>query len=215
MWNQVVIALLVFQGYYWAVDLIAHGSLEAPYPLLFNLVFSLWLSMEAFRVRLGHAGASKTFGVASRMFLIASFLSIALGVYDKASDGRLAGLLLPDSAFVPGVILAAIGIYLRHTAIKTLGRFFVTKVQITDSHELIKEGIYGVLRHPSYTGLILGFGGSLLMLGSGVALVCFVAFGLPAYIYRIWVEEKALISVFGQDYVNYKSETYAIFPYLY
>lgn len=215
MWNQVIIALLVFQGYYWAVDTIAHGSLETPNALLFNLVFSAWLGMEAFRVRLGHAGSSKTFGFASRMFLIASFLSIALGVYDKASEGGIAGLLLPESTFIPGFILAAIGIYLRHTAIKTLGRFFVTKVQITDSHELIKEGIYGFLRHPSYTGLILGFGGSLLMLGSGVALICFVAVGLPAYIYRIWVEEKALISVFGQDYLTYKSQTYAVFPYLY
>lgn len=215
MWNQVVVALLVFQGYYWAVDLIAHGSLEEPSLLLFNFVFSAWLSMEAFRVRLGHSDASRTFGFASRMFLIASFLSVALAIFDISGAGGAASLPLPPVAFVPGVLLVALGIYLRHTAIKTLGRFFVTKVQITDGHQLVKAGIYGFLRHPSYTGLIVGFGGSVLMTGSGLALLCFIGFALPAYFYRIWVEEKALISVFGEDYLQYRAETYALIPYLY
>lgn len=215
MWNQVVSALLIFQGYYWIVDLSAHGSLEEPSLLLFNLVFSSWLSMEAFRVRLGHSDASRTYGFASRLFLITSFLSVAWAIFDKSSAGGVAGLLLPSSVFGPGLILVALGVYLRHAAIKTLGRFFVTKVQITDGHQLVKAGIYGLLRHPSYTGLILGFGGSLLMIGSGLALLCFIAFALPAYFYRIWVEEKALIGVFGEDYLQYRAQTYALIPYLY
>ncbi len=215
MLYQLIIAILLFQGYYWGLNFISDGVLAAGPLISFNLLFSGWLGMEAYRVRLGHAENSQTFGFASRMFLIISFFSVATGLYDVATSGRLAGALLPTVTFWPGVALLVLGMYLRHLSIKTLGRFFVTKVQITDNHQLVKEGIYRILRHPSYTGFIVGFLGSLLMLGSGIGLSIFVLVGIPAYLYRIHVEETALVSTFGREYAEYKSHSYALIPYLF
>jgi protein-S-isoprenylcysteine O-methyltransferase Ste14 len=211
---QLVVAVLLFQTYYWGLDFLSNGGLKSQSLLIFNLLFTLWLSMEAYRVRLGHVEKSQTFGFASRMFLIISFSSVALGLFDVSTGGWLAGQLLPQSTFFLGAALFVLGIYLRHLSIKTLGKFFVTKVQITDGHKLVKDGIYAFLRHPSYTGLIAGFLGSLLMIGSGLALALFILLGIPAYYYRIHIEEKALIGAFGNEYVNYRSSTYALIPYV-
>ncbi len=215
MWNQTIIALVLFEAYYWAINWLSNGALTEPNLLLLNIAFAGWLAMEALRVRLGHKANSKTFGLLSRMFLLVSFFSILFALFDKALLNNNLGLWLPDNSFFPGLALLLLGVYLRHTSIKTLGKFFVTKVQVTDDHELVKEGIYSLLRHPSYTGLIVGFFGALLMAGSGIALLVFIFIGIPSYLYRIWVEERALISVFGDKYTEYKSSTYAIFPYVY
>ena len=40
-----------------------------------------------------------------------------------------------------------------------LGQFFLFEPNIQRGHELIISGPYSVVRHPSYTGLILIFGG--------------------------------------------------------
>jgi len=215
MLKQVIVSLLVFEGYFFSVTGFSEGVTQDAVLWIFNGVFAAWLAMEAARVRLGHSGKSQTFGLMSRFFLFISFFTVALGIYDRASGYTLISGALPSLSFVIGSVLLALGIYLRHTSIKTLGRFFVTKVQVTDDHELVRDGIYGYLRHPSYTGLIVGFLGAVLMLGSSVALITFVVIGIPAYIYRIWVEEKALIGSFGDKYTDYKLNTYAIFPYLY
>lgn len=116
---------------------------------------------------------------------------------------------------VTGLLLFTGGVWLRHISIKTLGRFFVTKVQITNDHQLIKNGVYRVLRHPSYMGLLLEFTGIILMLQSTVALALFLVVGIPAYLYRIRVEEIALSRAFGEDYKCYRDETYALIPFIY
>lgn len=215
MFQQVIVSLVGFQTFFWTINAVAGGTLEIPQMLIFNGVFSGWLAMEAHRVRLSHKENSKTFGVFSRMFLLLSFLSVAIGIIDRSTATDSFGILLPSVTFLPGIGLIALGVYLRHVSIKTLGKFFVTKVQVTNDHRLIKDGIYSLLRHPSYTGLIIGFLGSTLALGSGISLAIFVFAGLPAYFYRIRVEEQALISVFGEEYLKYKSDTYAIFPFVY
>jgi len=54
---------------------------------------------------------------------------------------------------------------LRLWAMHTLGRLFTFEITIRKEHKLIKHGPYAVLRHPSYTGLILGLAGLLWFIG--------------------------------------------------
>jgi protein-S-isoprenylcysteine O-methyltransferase Ste14 len=212
MKRQTLIAITLFQSYFFIM--VFTGSIDQTM-LLGNLVFTGWLGMEAMRVRLGHAeGESRTFGILSRSFLIVSFTSVAVAFADRSGNFVLLATL-PDTALFIGFILLAIGVWLRHLSIKTLGRFFVTKVQIRHDHNLVKDGIYSLLRHPSYTGLILGFLGVILILQSTTALVLFITLGIPAYSYRIWIEEKSLIKVFGDEYRSYRTETYALIPFVY
>lgn len=180
-----------------------------------NVSFALWLAMEAARVRLGHSNNAKTFGTFSRMFLIVSFASVLVAVWEHSNGYPAIAAPLPGASAYIGIALFAAGVYLRHLSIKHLGKYFVTKVQITSDHKLITEGLYEWIRHPSYTGLILGFLGAILFLQAPLAAGLFVALGIPAYLYRIKVEERALLSAFGQQYENYMGRTYALLPYIY
>ena len=60
------------------------------------------------------------------------------------------------------VVLFVAGLILRWWAIITLGRFFTVDVTIEKDHELIQRGPFRVVRHPSYTGVLLAFVGVAL-----------------------------------------------------
>jgi hypothetical protein len=72
---------------------------------------------------------------------------------------RVAGFL--------ALVLVLIGLFIRWTAILTLGRFFTVDVAVHSDHALVENGLYRFVRHPFYTGLLvafLGVGGSLCQL---------------------------------------------------
>ena len=215
MLKQFIIAISIFELLFMS----AHGfnaeALLKQENIAFNLLFLFWLGMESARVRLGHKDKSTTHGYLSRAFLIVSFVAVVIAIFDNAGVLLLGEYTLPTYSFYVGSLLFMIGIYIRHISIKQLGKFFVTKVQTLDNHELVTEGIYSILRHPSYTGLILVFIGSSIMLQSGVALVVFLLIGIPSYVYRIKVEESALVGFFGNQYHEYKKSTNAVLPFIY
>lgn len=214
MYKQVLIACSTFELIFFTLAGFNLSVLGNRQLLIFNILFAGWLGMEAFRVRLGHSAATTT-GKFSRAFLLLSFISTTIAMAEKISGYSVLGAPLPAVSFYIGLMLMLGGIYLRHLSIKTLGQFFVTKVQITNDHQLIKEGIYKFVRHPSYTGLILGFFGAILMLNSSFAAVFFLLVGVPSYIYRIKVEERALLDRFGKEYKVYRDETCALVPLLF
>ncbi|MEZ5788489.1 MAG: isoprenylcysteine carboxylmethyltransferase family protein [Xanthobacteraceae bacterium] len=70
-----------------------------------------------------------------------------------------------------GVALYIAGGLLRIWPIFVLGNRFSGLVAIQPEHRLVTDGIYGIIRHPSYLGLIvLGFGWALVF-RSGVGLL--------------------------------------------
>jgi protein-S-isoprenylcysteine O-methyltransferase len=111
-----------------------------------------------------------------------------------------------------GLVLMVGGLAVRLVAIRTLGAFFTADVRITTGQQLLTSGIYRRLRHPSYTGAWVGFVGACLVLGApfGVALT---AIGLlAAYVYRIRVEEAALVAAFGDEYRSYRMRSRRLIP---
>jgi protein-S-isoprenylcysteine O-methyltransferase Ste14 len=116
------------------------------------------------------------------------------------------------ATFLLGVVLVLVGAGLRDWAIVTLGRFFRREVTIAPGQRLVRRGPYRVLRHPSYTGLIVVCAGYGLAFGSwvGVALAVLVmALGLLP---RIRVEERALAGEFGPEYADYARSTARLVP---
>lgn len=113
-----------------------------------------------------------------------------------------------------GIVILLIGMVLRWGSIWFLGRYFTGRVQIQDDHELISRGIYRWLRHPSYTGGIMIFIGIALSINNWLALIVNLLIIAGAYLYRIKIEERALINYFGDAYKEYMKRTWRIFPYL-
>jgi len=120
----------------------------------------------------------------------------------------------PMFAFA-GVVLFVAGLLLRWWAIITLGRFFTVDVTIEKDHELVERGPFRMVRHPSYTGVLLAFAGLGLSLRNWAALfVILVPIGV-AFIYRMNVEEDALSHALGRRYANYMKRTKRLVHFVY
>jgi len=106
------------------------------------------------------------------------------------------------------------GIVLRLWAVRTLGRFFRTFVFIQDNHQLIHEGPYRLLRHPSYAGSLLTLVGLGLALGNWLSVLVAVLCALVGFTRRIGIEERTMQTRFGDAYTAYTRHTWRLVPFL-
>lgn len=109
--------------------------------------------------------------------------------------------------------VAAAGVAFRLYALRSLGRFFTTRVMVAADQVVVETGPYQLLRHPSYTGALLTLLGVLLCSTNWLTLACFLL-AIPGFAYRIAVEEKALASGLGQPYRDYMRRTKRLIPYV-
>jgi len=113
-----------------------------------------------------------------------------------------------------GVVLFAAGGALRLWPVFVLGRRFSGLVAIQAGHELVTRGVYGVIRHPSYLGLLVNSLGWGLAFRSVVGILL-TALLIPPLLVRIRAEERLLRSQFGGDYDAYCARTARLIPGLY
>jgi protein-S-isoprenylcysteine O-methyltransferase Ste14 len=110
-----------------------------------------------------------------------------------------------------GVILFVAGGALRLWPVHVLGHRFSGLVAIQPGHTLVTTGIYGVIRHPSYLGLLLNSLGWGLAFRAGMG-VLLTALLLPPLIARIRSEERLLRLHFGAAYDAYSARTSRLVP---
>ena len=113
-----------------------------------------------------------------------------------------------------GVVLFAMGGVLRLWPVYVLGNRFSGLVAIQEGHQLMTEGLYRVIRHPSYLGLLVNSLGWALAFRSGVGLLL-TALTLVPLLARIQAEERLLQSQFGAEYDAYHARTSRLVPGLY
>ena len=113
-----------------------------------------------------------------------------------------------------GVVLFVAGGALRIWPVFVLGRRFSGLVAIQPGHTLVTSGVYGVIRHPSYLGLLVNALGWALAFRSGVG-VLLTALLIPPLLARIRAEERLLRTQFGDEYDAYCTRTSRLVPGLY
>lgn len=115
-----------------------------------------------------------------------------------------------------GFVLLVVGQAVRTIAMRTAGQSFSHMIvtQHEDFHELITSGIYQNLRHPSYTGFFWWAIGTQLLLLNPVSIVGFVFVLWNFFNDRIKYEEKLLIQFFGDEYVQYRTRTQTLIPFI-
>jgi protein-S-isoprenylcysteine O-methyltransferase Ste14 len=113
-----------------------------------------------------------------------------------------------------GVVLFTIGGALRIWPVFVLGRRFSGLVAIQPGHKLVTSGVYGVIRHPSYPGLLVNSLGWAPAFRSGVGLLLTI-FLVPPLLARICAEESLLRAHFGREYEAYCARTSRFIPGLY
>jgi protein-S-isoprenylcysteine O-methyltransferase len=173
----------------------------------------VWVASEIMLARAKRSGAADQ--AQDRNSLRVLWLTIAIAVTGGVIVGtQRAGHL--DALDLPlrwlGLALIVAGLALRWYAIRALGKQFTVNVAITQGHQLVRGGIYGVLRHPSYTGSLLSFLGLGLSFANGWSVAIIFLPILLAFSYRIRVEEAALLAEFGAEYREYCRSTKRLVP---
>jgi len=120
-----------------------------------------------------------------------------------------------ETHFLAGAFIVVAGTTLRLWAILTLGRFFRSTVMIQPNHEVIASGPYRLVRHPSYTGVLLSCFGIGIALGSWLSLLVMMPLVFIGLYVRIRVEEDVLSSSLGDSYRQYMRSTRRLIPFLY
>jgi protein-S-isoprenylcysteine O-methyltransferase Ste14 len=152
---------------------------------------------------------------ANRWVIVAfALIGLLLGYLPAYTDRKEFWTLDGDAIRWLGVALFAVGGALRLWPVFVLGRRFSGLVAIQPRHTLVTSGVYGVIRHPSYLGLLVNSLGWSLAFRSGVG-VLLTALTIPPLIARIHAEEKLLRSQFGDEYNAYSARTSRLIPGLY
>ena len=184
--------------------------------ILFDAAYFVWIVSELFGAvlvpRLRRRGATrvKRDRGSGALIIFTVFVSIILALsLGYAGVGRL-----PDWVFYPGIFLMLLGVVVRQWAIAVLGRFFSLTVRVAEDHRVVVRGPYRLVRHPSYTGVLITFIGLALAVQSSGALLVLLAVFSVSYGYRMRVEERVLQSELGQDYAEYMKRTKRLIPFL-
>ncbi|MFX1312405.1 MAG: methyltransferase family protein [Promethearchaeota archaeon] len=125
-------------------------------------------------------------------------------------------LLLGYIRFFLGGFVCILGFMMIFRAIETFGIDYMTVVYLyfPEESELQDHKIYSVLRHPTYSGIILiCFGGMIIQL-TLYSIMFFLILYIGMYIHIHFVEEKELINRFGDSYKEYKKKIPAFFVHI-
>jgi protein-S-isoprenylcysteine O-methyltransferase Ste14 len=141
-------------------------------------------------------------------------LSIVLAWLPAYTDRNDLWTLDGDAVRYAGLVLFVVGSVLRVGAVFVLGRRFSGLVAIQEGHELVTGGLYRVIRHPSYLGLLLGLFGWSLVFRSAIGVLVSLLF-VPPLVARMNSEEALLESEFGEQYAAYRRRTWRLLPFLY
>jgi protein-S-isoprenylcysteine O-methyltransferase Ste14 len=144
-----------------------------------------------------------------RAMLFGGILFIPVG-HAVAPDVTIGGGVW---VFCLGVLIGWTGLLLRWWSFVTLGKYFTVVLKTSEDQPVVDRGPYRVLRHPSYTGLLLAFAGCVLMDGNWLSS-CSVVIVLAALMYRIRIEERSLDAALGERYRDFASSRARLVPFL-
>jgi protein-S-isoprenylcysteine O-methyltransferase Ste14 len=167
-----------------------------PYALPFWLAF-FWAFAPEFGV-LRTAPKSKADAGSMLVIMVVNQLAMFLGFgLAWLRFGTMPGGIV---TFAAGVALLIAGSLLRRHCFRVLGKFFTGAVAVQSDHAVVDRGAYRWVRHPSYTGGMMMFTGIGLALGNWVSLTVLAILPAAAYVYRVRVEERALLESLGAPY---------------
>jgi protein-S-isoprenylcysteine O-methyltransferase len=181
--------------------------------VLFWSVLGAWTVGEMVLMNRTDAGEVRSRDASTFVLSLTVFLGILAAIMVAASNSP--EIAIPGPGWWPvaaGAVLVAAGYALRVWSVRTLGRFFKYRVVVQEGHEVVDSGPYRLVRHPSYTGMVLCSTGLGLMLGNWISLALA---GLPTLIgftWRLLGEEKVLLAELGESYRAYMERTKRLIP---
>jgi protein-S-isoprenylcysteine O-methyltransferase Ste14 len=202
---------------YLALAIAGEGSVAAffSHPALVAVTMTLFVLAGAGLFTEGHLGSGIREDRSNRWVVAAlSILGLLAGFLPAYTDRLDFWTFDGEAVRWLGFVLFAVGGALRVAPVFVLGRRFSGLVAIQPDHQLVTDGLYGLIRNPSYVGLLVNSLGWALAFraGVGVALTLLMIVPLVA---RMRSEERLLADRFGSEYEAYRARTWRLIPYLY
>ncbi len=110
-----------------------------------------------------------------------------------------------------GLALTMLGCCFAIWARVTLGSNWSSMPNVKREHELIVRGPYRLVRHPIYSGLLLGVAGAAVATGRLVLILAFFL-AFVTYFVKMRQEEGLMLETFPEDYPAYRRRVKALIP---
>ena len=181
------------------------SAVELAFAAVWGAFWLFWL-VAAFFAKQGRFAWSRQLRVRALIAVLAILL-VRLGAFRHHAldhDPWRGGL---------GLVLLAMGLAFAIWARVNIGRNWGTPMTQKNDPELVTSGPYRFVRHPIYSGILLGGVGTAVALGWQILAL----FGLSAiyFVYSATVEEKFLTQQFPDDYPAYKRSSKMLVPYVF
>jgi len=185
--------------------------------IIFYIISFVWIISEIILSKMKKSDLEKSINDHDKNTLrnlwITIILSVAIGVLVSTfSFGRIS--ILPYQQII-GLVLIMLGLLVRWTAILKLKENFTVDVSVRKDQTIVKDGIYKLIRHPSYLGSLLSFLGLSLMFTNVFTLLIIIIPITISFLHRINIEEKVLTQEIGTEYIEYSEQTKKSIPFIY
>ncbi len=101
-----------------------------------------------------------------------------------------------------GVILCILGLVLFLSSVISFGKSFRVGIDEDSPGALITAGVFAISRNPIYTAFGLILIGIFLIFPNWIILI-YLILGIWLFNRQALLEEKSLIKIYGQEYINY------------
>jgi protein-S-isoprenylcysteine O-methyltransferase Ste14 len=212
-----VLIVLFGTGVWFGLAVLGSGGFEAyfSHPALIALTCVLGLMIVASVFAGGNLSSGEKEDRGNRwvlwVFLLIGFVD---GYLPAWADRNEFWIIDGETIRWIGVALFAIGGVLRLWPVFVLRNRFSGLVAIQPGHTLVTNGIYRVIRNPSYLGALVMALGWGLAFRSAIGVVP-AALLIPPLVARIDSEEALLAAHFGAEYEEYRSHTWRLIPFVY
>jgi protein-S-isoprenylcysteine O-methyltransferase Ste14 len=172
-------------------------------------LFALWWAARAI-------GTAKSLQRESISSTLRHRLLFAAGSVLLAYTPHALSYPLWDVSFELAVTALAIewlGIAFAIWAREHLGRLWSGRITFKEGHRIVKSGPYRLVRHPIYTGILVGVAAVVMVRGTLSAVIALFLFVVGVTI-KLLAEERLMTEQFGDEYREYKREVKALIPFL-
>jgi len=168
-----------------------------------------WLigSLHMKRVKAAEKSADR---ITTILFMVVAFLLL---FSDFFRIGPLRLRFVSAMAWISwlGLCLTCLGVAIAVWARHCLGAQWSARVTLKVDHQLIRSGPYAYVRHPIYSGMLLGVMGTALLVGEWRGVLA-IALVVIAHSRKARREESMLATEFGSTYAQYRQHTGFLFP---
>jgi protein-S-isoprenylcysteine O-methyltransferase Ste14 len=122
--------------------------------------------------------------------------------------------LVTTPVALAGLVAVLVGVVFSIWARIMLGRNWSNFVTVKEDHTLVRSGPYRIVRHPIYSGILLGMLGSALQRGEMRSFVGVLICGLSFWL-KTRGEEQFMVQRFGDEYLQYCRKVKALAPFIF